>query len=592
MRAKTAGMFRTLPHLSLFHHQRWQRPGPLLGAAVVSLAVLTGGSAVAQPPADPAPADPAPADPAPADPAPADPAPEAPTDPAPADPAPADPTPANPAPADPALEAPTPGEDAKTPPDDSKTDAKAAVDPNAPPLDYDAGDQPPINGDEERPVPDYDGRGDDPTTLGEGLLWIPRVAVFPVYVVAEYVLRWPIGKLVSALDESDLPGILGDFFTFGPGDSFGIVPSFLIDFGLRPSVGIYFFGDDVGGVDGLGVRSHVAFGGEDFYRGTGTVRYTIDEQTAATYQKFIQIKGIYNQQPDFVYHGQGPDALDEREARYGSQRIEGAVRYEGGFWRSSLIQAWAGVRDVEYKNITCCNDIVMRDAVAAGFFKAPELFDDGYLTAFGGADVSVDTRKQRAPNLPDASDFVQPTGSGVRINLRGEYQGGLRETPATPTSRAQRLSWIKWGGTIGGFLDIYNQRTFGIQGIVDFADPLAEDGQIPFDELVSLGGFRPMRGFLINRLLDRSSAVVELSYRWPIWVSIDGELKYETGNVFGKRLEGFAFEKLRQSFGFGFSTVGSQDNVFELLLALGTETFEQGGDIDSFRFVFGSSAGF
>jgi hemolysin activation/secretion protein len=133
---------------------------------------------------------------------------------------------------------------------------------------------------------------------------------------------------------------------------------------------------------------------------------------------------------------------------------------------------------------------------------------------------------------------------------------------------------------------------FGVQAIVDFADPLSEEGQIPFSELVSLGGSRPLRGFLDQRLLGRSAAALEVSYRWPIWVSLDGELKYEVGNVFGRRLEDFEFEKLRQSFGLGFSAAGSRDHTFELLVALGTQTFEQGSAIDSFRFVFGSTAGF
>ncbi len=518
------------------------------------------------------------------------------------EPGPDEPGPDEPPPPDPG--APDPGApdagapDAGAPdPADAKTSEPASPDGARAPGDALAIDpepvaQPPLDGHDKRPMPDYDGRGDDPVTAGDVFIWIPRGLLFPVYLVSEYVIRWPVGKLTSALDEADIPAILSDFFTFGPGDSFGLVPSFLIDFGFRPSIGVYFFGDDLGDVKGLGIRSHLAFGGVDFYRATLGVRYTIDEQTNAQSEKWIQLKGIYSHRPDWRFYGIGPDSRDDDSSRYGSQEVDGLVRYEGGFWRSSHIFAWGGVGNASFKNLTCCNDPVIRDFVAEGRYALPPLFDDGYLTGYGGLDVSLDSREVRAPVLPDASDFVAPSGSGVKINARGELHGGLRDTRATPSSNEGRLGWVRYGGTLGGFLDVYQQRVFGLQAAVDFADPLDPEGQIPFHELVSLGGNRPMRGFLDRRLIDRSSAVAELSYRWPIWVSLDGELVYSVGNVFGEHLDGFAMEKLRQSFGFGFSAAGSRDHPFELLLALGTETFEQGSSIDTFRFVFGSSGGY
>lgn len=577
MTASTVGLFQTL-------RRRFRLGGMqvVLGAAVVSFV----GQAGAQPP-PPEPEKAPPAAPEPAAPPEGPARPDAPAAPREAPPSPD--VPPEPADADAATKK-TDGEvagdvaDAKTEGDTAEVDVPA--------IDYDPGAQAPLADDEERAVPDYDGRGEDPVTAGEALLWIPRGLLFPVYLVSEYVIRWPLGKLTAALDEADIPGILGDFFTFGPGDSFGLVPSFLIDFGFRPSIGAYFFGDDVGGVEGLGIRSHLAFGGVDFYRGTGTVRYTINDSTKDQPERFVQIKGIYSHRPDWRFYGIGSDTRDDDSSRYGSQTIDGVARYEGGFWRTSHIYAWGGVRDTAYKNLTCCDDIVIRDAVAQGRYALPDLFDDGYLTGFGGLDVSLDTREVRVPPLDDASDFVQPTGTGLKLNARGEIFGGLRDTVKTPTSNEGRLGWIRYGGTIGGFLDVYKQRVFGLQGIVDFADPLDPDGQIPFSELVSLGGSRPMRGFLAQRLLGRSSAVAELSYRWPIWVSLDGEFVYNVGNVFGEHLEDFDLDKLRQSFGFGFSAAGSRDHTFELLLALGTETFEQGSSIDTFRFVFGSSAGF
>ena len=162
----------------------------------------------------------------------------------------------------------------------------------------------------------------------------------------------------------------------------------------------------------------------------------------------------------------------------------------------------------------------------------------------------------------------------------------------TENDLPNRPGWVKYGATLGGYLDLYHQRVIGLSAIVDFADPLDEEGAIPFTELVSLGGVRPLRGFLENRLLDRSSAVALFEYRWPIHVLLDGTIHYALGNVFGEHLEDFDFGLLRQSLGIGFLAAGARDHTFELLVAGGTDTFDGGGEVDSFRFVLGSTAGF
>jgi outer membrane protein assembly factor BamA len=152
---------------------------------------------------------------------------------------------------------------------------------------------------------------------------------------------------------------------------------------------------------------------------------------------------------------------------------------------------------------------------------------------------------------------------------------------------------VKYGATLGGFVDVDGQqRVLGLSLIADFADPLRSDGQIPFAEQVGLGGERPMRGFLEGRLLDRSAVVAQLEYRGPVWVWLDGTFHYAVGNVFGRHLGGFEADLLRQSFGIGLRANNARDHAFEILSAFGTETFEQGGRVDTFRFVLGASSGF
>src|SRR5262245_44149998 len=76
-------------------------------------------------------------------------------------------------------------------------------------------DERPEESDEKRKVPDYDGRGDEPTTTGDVLLWGPRILLAPPYLVSEYLLRRPIGFLIAGAERSGVPVMLYDIFLFG-----------------------------------------------------------------------------------------------------------------------------------------------------------------------------------------------------------------------------------------------------------------------------------------------------------------------------------------------------------------------------------------
>jgi hypothetical protein len=62
--------------------------------------------------------------------------------------------------------------------------------------------------------------------------------------------------------------------------------------------------------------------------------------------------------------------------------------------------------------------------------------------------------------------------------------------------------------------------------------------------------------------------------------------------VFGPHLEGFRPELLRSSFGIGIDSAGSGDQPFEILLAFGTAPFNEGGRVESVRFVLGTRSTF
>jgi hypothetical protein len=305
------------------------------------------------------------------------------------------------------------------------------------------------------------------------------------------------------------------------------------------------------------------------------------------------VSGEISMRPDHVFHGFGPESREQR-ARYRKDLLQASLAYYGDFWRSSSFESFVAVRDVSFEpNTGCCDDPTLGEELASGQLAPPPGLD-GYTALVQGLAASLDSRTDRKPKDPQpGSDFVSPPGSGVLVRGRAEHAGTLSASRDATLTEPNRQEWVKYGMTVGAFVDVTeNQRTLGLELLAAFADPLFSDGEIPFTEQVTLGGDGPMRGFLEGRLIDRSAAVARLSYTWPVWVWFDGVLHYAVGNVFGAHLDGFELELLRSSFGFGLQATGKRDHPFEILLAAGTDTFENGAEIEHVRFVLGATSGF
>lgn len=444
----------------------------------------------------------------------------------------------------------------------------------------------PIEADAKRRVPDYDGRGEEPTTAGDVLIWIPRVVLSPLYFVSEFVIRRPLGWAISTAEEEEVPQKLVELFTFGPDNNIGIVPTGLIDFGFRPSVGVYFFYNDFLAKENK-LRARVATGGTDWFL------VNIADRVEVAPHHELGVRAEYSYRPDWVFHGLGPES-GEREARFKATRVEGGFRYDADLWRSSTFSSFVSVRDVSFDpTVGAFEDPTVAAEIARNRYASPPGMRDGYTVLVHGLSAALDTRPLRnLEDAPDASDFVSPPGTGVRLQLRGEHAAGLRDS--TELSRSgERYHWVKYGGTLGGFVDVSGeQRTVGLSLVADFADPVTEGTPIPFTEQASLGGPRPLRGFLEGRLVDRSAAAAVLEYQWPVWVWLDGALHYGIGNVFGEHLSGFELGLLRQSYGLGLRATSRRDHSFELMIAFGSQTLDDGGDIENVRFVLGATSGF
>jgi hypothetical protein len=445
----------------------------------------------------------------------------------------------------------------------------------------------PLDARDKRETPDYDGRGDRTATAGETLLWVPRILFAPLYFTSEYVVRRPLGWVVTKAEQARVPQKVEYVLTFGREErDIGLIPTWLIDFGTTSSAGVYFFWDDFL-LDGNHLRARAATGGKNW------IRLSLADRIEWSDRHELTLRGEYRSRPDNAFYGMGPTSEDDDEAWYALRRVDVSARYAAELFRSSGIATWARWQNVELDSTPKGEHPTVATAIRSGRYPAPPGLAEGYGVFMSGLELTFDSRERLPKSLEPASDWVAPSESGVRIQVRAEQGSDVRAPRRREDGTVGRHHWLEYGVTAGAFLEMpREQRVFGLSVVADFADPLGARASIPFTEQVSLGGARPMRGFLEGRLVDRSALVALAEYRWPVWVWVDGVLHYAVGNVFGPRLQGFAAPLLRQSFGFGLRVNSSRDHAFEGLIAFGTRSFEDGGGVENIRAVLGATSGF
>ena len=66
-----------------------------------------------------------------------------------------------------------------------------------------------------------------------------RVVLFPVRIVVDYGVRWPIGKLVTAAEHSrGVRGVISALFLGPPAPAPRVYPIAFYDFGFQSSIGV------------------------------------------------------------------------------------------------------------------------------------------------------------------------------------------------------------------------------------------------------------------------------------------------------------------------------------------------------------------
>lgn len=439
---------------------------------------------------------------------------------------------------------------------------------------------------DKRPVPDFDGLPDE-TTVGEDLLWIPRIIFFPAYIVMDGLVRRPLGALTMAVEENEVIPTVTSLFTYG---DFGFVPTAFVDFGFRPSVGVYVFHDNFL-AEGNDLRVSLATGGEHYFKAKVADRIPLGSRESKRYLQ-VEIDGLIR--PDLLYWGTGSLTRHDDEGEFEIRTVGGGLRFHLPIVNeSSFFEAWSLVRRLRFTNeIGELEDKIANEQAGfpsnydddsvyqrtlEGRYAAPIGFD-GYTPQRNGLRFVVDSREKRpAP------------GSGVAVDVRAELGTDLEQNQG---------SWLSYAVSLGGFIDLTGtRRVLGF--ILDgrFVNGVGQD-DVPFMELVGAKRYDDtpdddfMRGFVPGRLLGRTGIAATVEYDWPIWAFLDGTMQAQIGNTFDGGNDRFALDRSRLSFVGGIRSPNSRDHAFNLLVGFGTRPISEGGEPESLRFLLGGTTGF
>lgn len=420
----------------------------------------------------------------------------------------------------------------------------------------------------ERVLPNYDGRDSARPKLGESLLWVPRVALAPLYVLEKYVIYPPIAQTVKFVEREGVAKKIERALTIGDpnGGHALLMPTALVSFGFRPSVGAVLIGSDIGPQRKSSFRLGGGYGGPNWLAVHG--RWTQDIGTPLERdQSAVVLQARFLLRPDEVFAGLGT-IRDIEESRYTRSRLTARAGVDVYTGLYDHVRTSIGF---ERSDFDTGEDGIINDPSIATLYSNDQL--SGFTNGYSLVDLTIEgTADSRVPRPEPGTGLTADFAGTLATDVTGQTDSFLRlsvgVTALMDVSGTQRtLSARQWFGSMVGFRD---------------------DKTIAFTELHTLGGVDRHRGFLRESLRGESVSLTTFEYSWPVWVMFDATLFAEFGNVYGPRFEDIRLGNMRGSFGIGFSAI-DREVPFRANIGFGTARFNDGMSVENVQFTFGTT---
>ncbi|MEO1335833.1 MAG: hypothetical protein AAFV29_09310, partial [Myxococcota bacterium] len=287
---------------------------------------------------------------------------------------------------------------------------------------------PPSNGrpGEKRVRPDYEGRPPDTASAGDVLLWIPRIALYPVHLTLNWLVRKPIVWAITRAEANYLFTRVENALTFFNGKA-TLFPTFLADFGLNPAVGLAYTHNDLFADGNTFALSVAVWNPEEWLR--VAVR---NEQLALNDDSgLFVLEGEFLRRPDQVYYGLGADTRTDDERIYAIERAEVGFELFATLHELNKISFRTRFRSVTFDNENARAPALGRtlnlngeplERPGAIAFGTPETipgFDDRYQLLEHRIHLMLDSR---------SPDTQYEGGTGLRFEAFGSFEWDPTQT--------------------------------------------------------------------------------------------------------------------------------------------------------------------
>lgn len=348
-----------------------------------------------------------------------------------------------------------------------------------------------------------------------------RAGLTPLRWLTEAIVA-PFRGAAYLFDVWQIPDHFHEWF-FNDAGTFGIYPTALVESQLGWNVGIHVVDYDLTGHDDHASLA-ASYGGEfqQAYVGkydTGNLLGPLELKARASYQAWNKSNffGIGNGDLQPLQYGMydpyNPSSPSVH-TRFGQHvelgELDAALKLGGPF----ILTASGAYERRTFNTHPIVNEYTRIEEV----YDVNSLvgFNTGANNFYGELALTLDDRRYASRYVSKASP-----SSGWYATIFGGGQQGVQEDPS---------HYLRYGADIHRYFNLFNgDRVLSIHGYVEGVT--AELNEIPFSDLVRLGGNELLRGYEADRFRDRTGGMVSFEYSWPIQLGLGAYVFCDLGEV-------------------------------------------------------------
>ncbi len=383
------------------------------------------------------------------------------------------------------------------------------------------------------------------------ILLLPRLTLDAVF--------FPIRGLAVLVDEYHLVERVEDVL-YNDARTAAIVPTLGYQSEYGFTGGVKAFHDDVLGNDEEASVS-AEYGG--LYQQAYKLKFEGDEVLHSPL--WLEVAVRYEFKPGVLFWGIGNRSLSEAGAEPVDPRAAAIeTRYRENRTLASLLVGETMRDDGHWTQVGMMGSYNRRRfGPSTRDFNEPSLEQAYDTAALVGYDEGVDVFEVGPVLVFDTRDHRVLTAQGNYLNSFASYGIPLQ----------QEQGFWHYGVTAATFLNLYRRsRVLSFRAVLEAVHGDAD--QIPFTELMRLGGAERLRGYGSDRFREKLSFVATAEYRYPIHDSVAGEVFVDAGRVGSGYGDVFRFSNenpVRAGAGLGLVIHNQEDMLFKAEAAYGDE---------------------